>query len=147
VVVGRAGWPGAPAVVRFVEDTPRRGPLSALYTGLGVIERQRTLAVGCDMPFISPELLRRLVAGDGAASATVVRTGAQVQPLLAVYHRGVRPVIGRLLASGERSLMALLGAIDVRYVDLGAGERSALSINTPEDLQRAEELLRTGGEG
>lgn len=147
VVVGRAGWPGAPALVRFVEDDlPGLGPLSGLYAGLGVIKHQRTLAVGCDMPFISPELLQRLIAEDGAA-ATVVRTGAQVQPLLAVYDRRVRPVIRELLASGERSLLALLGAIDVRYVDVGAEERSAFSINRPEDLRRAEELLRLGGEG
>ncbi|MCK4299568.1 MAG: molybdenum cofactor guanylyltransferase, partial [Planctomycetes bacterium] len=58
VVVGRTGSDEACGPVRFVQDeTPGLGPLGGLYTGLGVVEHGRALAVGCDMPFINRGVL------------------------------------------------------------------------------------------
>ncbi len=146
VVVGRTGWDEACGPVRFVQDeTPGLGPLGGLYTGLGVVEHGRALAVGCDMPFINRGVLEELLAQDGGADATVARTDGRAQPLLAVYDRRVRSVARRVLDTGDRSLMALLRAIDVCYVEIGGGDRVCFSVNTADDLERAEEFLRRGG--
>ncbi len=146
VVVGRTGWDEACVPVRFVQDeTPGLGPLGGLYTGLGVVEHGRALAVGCDMPFINRAVLEELLAQDGGADATVPRTDGRAQPLLAVYDRRVRSVARRVLGTGDRSLMALLRAIDVCYVEIGGGDPVCFSVNTADDLERAEEFLRRGG--
>ncbi len=145
VVVGRTGWDEACGPVRFVQDeTPGLGPLGGLYTGLGVVEHGRALAVGCDMPFINRGVLEELLAQDGGADATVARTGGRAQPLLAVYDRRVRSVVGRLLASEDRSLMELLRTISVRYVDLAVTD-ACFSVNTPEELRQAKQMAREEG--
>lgn len=146
VVVGRTGSDEACGPVRFVQDeTPGLGPLGGLYTGLGVVEHGRALAVGCDMPFINRGVLEELLAQDGGADATVARMAGRAQPLLAVYDRRVRSVARRVLDSGDRSLMALLRAIDVHYVEIRGNDRVCFSVNTADDLERAEEFLRRGG--
>ena len=143
VVVGRSVWSGAPTDVRFLEDqTPGQGPLGGLWTGLGAIRHERALVVGCDMPFLTGDLLRELLARSARADATVTRTGEQVQPLLAVYDRRVRPRVEQLLASKDRSLMALLRTVEVCQVDVGVGEWAAFSINSPQDLSRARKFVR-----
>ena len=145
VVVGRTGSDEACGPVRFVQDeTPGLGPLGGLYTGLGVVEHGRALAVGCDMPFINRGVLEELLAQDGGADATVARTGGRAQPLLAVYDRRVRSVVGRLLASEDRSLMELLRTISVRYVDLAVTD-ACFSVNTPEELRQAKQMAREEG--
>jgi len=145
VVVGRSEWSGAPGAGRSVADeTPGLGPLGGLYTGLGVIDRERALVVGCDMPFITAGVLRGLLSRDGESEATVARTAGRAQPLLAVYDRRVRPVVGRLLTSEDRSLMKLLRTISVRYVDLAATD-ACFSINTPEELRQAQQMVREEG--
>jgi len=142
VVVGRGPDALAPAGVRFVEDeTPGLGPLGGLHTGLGVIRNPRALTVGCDMPFLTAEVVHELLEQDGAADATVAHLEGRAQPLLAVYARRVRPTVARLLASNDRSLMALLRTLNVHYVDIQAHSRACLSINTPEDLRQAEHIL------
>jgi molybdopterin-guanine dinucleotide biosynthesis protein A len=145
VVVGRAEWTDAPGAVRFAEDDfPGRGPLGGLYTGLGLVAHERALVMGCDMPFITAEALRELVSHDGEADATVARTDGCPQPLLAVYDRRVRPVVGRLFTSDDRSLMNLLSTISVEYVDL-ADAGACLGVNTPEELREANRRFREEG--
>jgi len=146
VVIGCTGGSREAKRVRFVEDeSPGLGPLGGLYTGLGASEHGRALVVGCDMPFLDADVLQQLLARDGSADATVARTGGRPQPLLAVYDRRVRSVARRLLDSDDRSLMGLLRSLGVQYVDIERGEWACFSINTAEDLERAEEFLRHGG--
>ena len=145
VVVGRSEWSSDLGAVRSVADeTPGLGPLGGLYTGLGLVTEERALAVGCDMPFITGEVLRELLSRDGESDATVARMAGRAQPLLAVYDRRIRPVVGRLLASEDRSLMKLLRTVSVRYVDLAVTD-ACFSINTPEELRQAQQMAREEG--
>lgn len=148
VVVGRAEWEGAAAQrVRFFPDERRGlGPLGGLATALEVIRCERALVVGCDMPFLDVRVFRALLAEDAGAEATVARVGGRPQPLLAVYGRRVGPVARSRLQAEDRSLLGLLRCLDVHYVDLEAEPWACFSVNTPEDLKRAEAHLRRGGE-
>ena len=145
VVVGRSEWSAdLGSVCSVADETPGLGPLGGLYTGLGVIDRERALVVGCDMPFITGEVLQELLSRDGESEATVARMAGRAQPLLAVYDRRIRPVVGRLLASEDRSLMNLLRTISVEYVDLAVGD-ACFSVNTPQELRQAKQLAREEG--
>ena len=146
VVVGRAQWAEAPRWVRlFPDEQPGLGPLGGLATGLEVIACGRALVVGCDMPFLDAGVLRALLSQDADAQATVARVSGRPQPLLAVYDRRVGPIARRRLASEDRSLLGLLGGLDVHYVDLETEPWACFSVNTSMDLERAEAHLRRGG--
>jgi len=146
LVVGRTSWPEVLPGVRFAADEkPGLGPLGGLCTALGLIRHARALVVGCDMPLLTEDTMRELLGQDGAEQATVARTHGRPQPLLAVYDRDLRPLLRRQLDSQDRSLMSLLRAVSVRYVDLSAPQ-ACLSVNSPEQLEEARRLARERGE-
>ena len=107
--------------VRVVRDPAEGGgPLVGVRTGLEVASTDAALVVGGDMPDLMPavldDLLERLSIGHGAAVA--LDDGAGIRPLPAAVRTAPALDAAReLLARGEGSLRALLGALDVIAVD------------------------------
>jgi molybdopterin-guanine dinucleotide biosynthesis protein A len=127
-------------------DDPGRGPLAALAAGLRHLAgrglTQPVLLLSCDLPFVTPELLR-LVAGllGGAGAAVPVAEGRR-QPLAACYSPAVLPVAERLVGRGALSMRALLSEVDVNVVPEAAWRRVAglwalNDVDTPADLALA----------
>ncbi len=96
------------------------------------------------MPGLSPAVLLELVltAGEEGAGAAALAQGDDVRPLPCAVRTSCLVVAQGLLAEGERSLRALLRALDLRAVaearwrtlDPDAG--SLFDIDRPEDLER-----------
>lgn len=133
-------------------DDPRGGPLAALAAGLRHLGAAGmtgpVLLLACDLPFVTPELLRLVADELGDASASVPVSAGRLQPLAACYSPGVLPVAEELMRRGERSMKALLEAILVHRVEPGtwrrvAGPEGLTDVDTPADLRRANAL----GEG
>jgi molybdopterin-guanine dinucleotide biosynthesis protein A len=144
------GEPPRDAPGRRVPDPPGpRCALRGLVGALAAAQAERVLVVATDMPFVHEALLLGLCAWP-EADAVLARDGEGPQPLCAVYRR--EPVLARAsrrLAEGSRlALRELLAEIDTRV--LPADVQAALdpdgtalwNLNTPEDLARAEALLR-----
>lgn len=160
VVVARAGQalPVLPASVLVVHDPIEDlGPLAGLAAGLAALGARREWAylTATDMPFPSEAVAKRLyeLARAHGGLAAVPTLEGRAQPLAAVLHRSALAQIERLLAMGERRLLALVEALDARLVDareLGADadvaredpELDALrDLDTEEDLAWAEQRL------
>ena len=108
-------------VVDHYEDA---GPLAGLHAGLTAAQTPWVLAVACDMPFITPEVLHALLAARGPdVAAVVARTpDGRGHPLCACYHQRTLPVVEAHLAAGTLAMHALLDHLDkVKYVDLPTG--------------------------
>lgn len=136
------------ADVRIVMDSGE-GPVDGLIAALRATDRARVLVTGCDMPFLSPELLRLVIArsirtrrgvypvvthGDGSESA---------QPLTAVYQRDQLEEVVRLFEAGVRSLTGIVTSLNMLRMEsdqfrrLDPGLWSFFNVNTPRDLQIA----------
>lgn len=131
-------------------DVPRH-PLCGIVAAL-----RRTwapvVAVGCDMPFLTGELLAWLArGGEGAAGgraprATAARVGGRLQPLPALYCPADLPALERALAR-EGSLRATLAELGPRVLDedtlrvFGEPERLCFSVNDARDLRTAEDRM------
>jgi molybdopterin-guanine dinucleotide biosynthesis protein A len=138
-------------------DRPRH-PLCGILAALRELDAP-VIAVGCDMPFVSAELLARLArAGAGGnegegdeaveagrscgARAAVLELEGRLQPLPARYLPAHAPALERALAEG-RSLRATLEALAPRAIDadslspLGRPERLCFSVNDERDLRAA----------
>lgn len=129
------------------DDVPHLGPLGGILAGLKVSKAPRAFVVGYDMPFVSPELVRFLVDYDVDADVVVPVTGGRYEPLHAVYSRRCIPVIADRLAAGKRQITGFFDKVKVVTVDetavrkIDPALRSFFNINTPDDLQRAKDLL------
>lgn len=135
------------------EDHDRQGPLGGLATALNLCAGARgVMLLACDMPFLTAELLRHLIAAhlpgpDGAAGVTMPldRNGRR-QPLVAIYEGTTRPVVTAMIQAGELRLEALSNHVPTRLVPFGelrglpGHERFFTNLNRPDDLEAAGRL-------
>jgi molybdopterin-guanine dinucleotide biosynthesis protein A len=148
LVVGHAGNVAALRDLPFgggtiVEDLrPECGPLMGVYTGLMRAETARCIFVPCDMPYVHPHLVDRLVAACGTLADVVGSEvpGDGIQPFpLAIHVRAARAV-GAQLDAGRGSLRDLLTGPHGRLlvVDDPLLAQSFANFNTPADLAGAD---------
>ena len=140
-----------PPSARCIADRPGSpGPLGALAAGLEAARHDWCLLLPCDMPFVDPAVVRRLlaVASRDDADAVVVRSEHGREPFHALYHRRALPTVLRRLEAGERSLKGLLDELTVHELSRAAlvasdpAARFLCNVNTPEDLARARDMAR-----
>ena len=144
-VVAKADTP-LPAldVPVWIEPSEPRHPLRGLVTALERAAGRPVLALSCDMPFVTPELLAWL--GRLAGPAAIPRVGGRLQPLLARYEPGAIESLAAALEH-ERSLAEAAQALHPRPVveaqlrRFGRPATLVFNVNTPEDLARAAALL------
>lgn len=115
VIAGRPappGWVSPPAT--FLPDPPDVhgcGPIAGVLTTLESLlpPRRAVLAIGCDMPLLSPALLGDLIAHWDPASpglmACTTEAGVPLdQPLLAIYSTALVPLLRERVRAGRHSL-------------------------------------------
>jgi len=85
------------------------GPLGGLCGLFLARTEPQIVAVACDMPFVTADLLRRLAFDDCDAAVLSPQRDGRYEPLFARYDRArVLPLAERQLAGGDRSLQKLL---------------------------------------
>jgi molybdopterin-guanine dinucleotide biosynthesis protein A len=131
---------------RLPDARPGSGPLGGLETALAAAAYDVCLVVACDMPLVTPELLRHILDRMDRSLAAVPRAGGRLHPLCAAYSRACLPAVRARLDRGELSMMSFLEEIQPRIVSIdGAfppgGEDPMLNMNAPADAVRAERAL------
>jgi len=125
------------SAVRVVPDRVRGiGPISGLQAGLAGNRNDWTFVVAADMPYLSPDLVRRVCARVADPfEAIVPRHRGLREPLHAAYHKRILPRVDRLIAAGDSKILNLLDQANVRYLEVTEPEtRHLLNINRPADL-------------
>ncbi len=130
----------------LLEDRiPGCGPLGGIEAALRAA-RQDVLALACDLPFVTSDLLRKLrsIHELEKAEATVpIDASGRLQPLVAIYGRGCLSHIETMLDSGEYKVDLLFTRIPTRFVKFGEfaaladSDQFFTNINTPADYRAA----------
>lgn len=116
------------------------GPLAGLDTGLGATDAPLLATAPCDSPFLPPDLVARLAAARAAADAdaAVVSIGGRLQPVFALVHVRVQPLLARFLQDGGRKaedFYATLHSVAVAFDDQ---PQAFVNLNTRAELQQYE---------
>jgi molybdenum cofactor guanylyltransferase len=126
---------------RVVADyDPPCGPLGGIAAGLQAAQHPLAVVVACDMPFLNVTLLRWLIDLADGYDAVVPQTGAEFEPLHAVYRRECRGPIVQRIEHGERRVISFFADVRLRAVPeadwrmLDPEGRSLVNLNTPDDL-------------
>jgi len=130
-----------------------RGPIGGLQTALSYAESDWALALACDQPLLSAELIVRLayMIADEFDEIVPVQPDGKMQPLCALYRtKTCLAIIEELLLPNRPAppLRAIFEKVRTREVlfkeisDLPGSEHFFLNMNTPDDLQRATRLAR-----
>ena len=143
-----------PTPVRELGDPQAfAGPLVGLLAGAQRAERDLIVVCGGDMPSIEPAvlrlMLRRMLADPGrsgpywAAQGVALELNGQAQPLPLVLERSAAiSAASDLVAGGERSLRALVAALDIAVIPeaewraLDPDGATLRDVDLPEDLAR-----------
>ena len=135
------------AGLRVVPDAiPDSGPLGGVYTAIVSSPCDRTLVVGCDMPFLTGPFLRYLAERSETLSV-MPRTANGYEPLCAIYARETAAALRERLDRGERQAAHPPGGVQV--IEVGAEELAAfdpdgllfVNVNSPHDYARAQRML------
>ena len=126
---------------------PGLGPLSGIHAALATTESSSVLVVACDLPFVTTELLAGLIEllEDGT-EAVVPRVSGRAVPVCALYRRACLERLHARLDRGELKAHQFVASLATTYVDDDMLERldprgiCLKNINTPEDLERAQEI-------
>jgi molybdenum cofactor guanylyltransferase len=135
-----------PLDCRVVRERPEPvHPLAGLVAALEAADSRPVVVLGCDMPFVPPELISWLAGLPDSVAVTFA--GGRVHPLLGRYAPDVAPLFAAALAD-PMPLTEAVVSLDPRIVHerevrrFGDPERMTFNVNSPQDLERAEELLR-----
>jgi molybdenum cofactor guanylyltransferase len=145
VLVGSA-TSSADAPIEIVRDEiPDCGALGGIYTAIVASPHDRTLVVGCDMPFLSLALLEEMAGIE--ADIVIPRSARGYEPLCAIYARACADKIRERLTRGELEASRLPEGLRVAEVGpeaLAAYDPDGLlfvNVNTPHDYERAQEVF------
>ena len=144
---------GSSAGLQSVPDTYQRwGALGGIQAALAACQTEWALIVACDLPLVTAELFARLWQlarlGETFDAIVPIQPDDRPQPLCAIYRReSCSAVAKQLITSGEHKPRALLARVRTRWVNFselsdlsGAGD-FFLNVNTPNDYERAKEIL------
>jgi molybdenum cofactor guanylyltransferase len=143
VVVGPVRAAGRP--VRFVrEDPPGGGPVAALAAGLPYVTSELVALLAADLPFLTAGVVSLLGSRIGPADdgALLVDNEGRDQLMTGVWRTAaLRRVVADAGAPAGLALRQVLAGLTAVRVAVPAGLREPwVDCDTPEDLQRAEEL-------
>ncbi len=148
VVVASPGEvvPPLPPEIEIVRDPePGRGPLQGLAAGLESLRGRVDAAYlsSCDVPFLQPAFVRRLIALLGDHVICVPDIGGYRHPLAAVYRLAVAPVAARMLAENRLRPAFLFEEVPTRIVqpdELAEADptfQTLRNLNTPAEYEAA----------
>jgi molybdenum cofactor guanylyltransferase len=137
--------PLSPDVAIVRDEEKGRGPLQGLAAGLKALRGRAEAAYlsSCDVPFLRPAFVTRLVGLLGEYAVCVPRVGDYHHPLAAVYRLDVIDAVDRLLAENRLRPFFLFEAVPTRIVeaselrDVDPAFETLRNLNTPEDYTAA----------
>jgi molybdopterin-guanine dinucleotide biosynthesis protein A len=161
LIVGRArpdDWPAHSPAQRFIPDLAEAhsGPVAGILAALNQAQGP-VITLACDMPLVTPQLLRELIAAHRAHAhppdATLAYTLddshiLRAEPLLSLYTPRIAEALERILSSGRRSIQPLLQFPGVHPWQIPADLVPAtLNINTPDEHAMVESALGPAKKG
>ena len=127
---------GCPVRVIRRDLVTRCGPLGGVFTALKTSRAEAVLFLACDMPFVSPELMKEITSRITPDRLAVFVTMNGVAGFPFAIRASALPIVENQIASGRFSLQALAAVLDARRLRVPKACQAELrNLNTPEELR------------
>jgi molybdenum cofactor guanylyltransferase len=131
------------AIVR--DDREFLGPLNGLAAGLTALEDKAEAAYlsSCDVPFLRPEFVRRVIERMGDAEVCMPDIGGFRHPLAAVYRVNLKKAICTQIDAGQLRPIIFADSRSTHFLqasdfaDVDPDMQSLRNVNTPEEYAAA----------
>lgn len=130
--------------IQIVSDEVNNcGPLGGIYSCLKKSENKWNFVISVDAPFIEKDFVSFLYGQKEDSDAVVPLHKIGKEPLIALYHKKILPIIETQLTAGDYKMQFLLQKIHTNYVDakdwIKKYPRLFYNINYPEDMKKWKE--------
>lgn len=139
-VGGDAAGLRAVGLAWLADDMPGDGPVGGVLTALTHLDADRAVVVACDLPGLSSAVVGALVGVLDEQADVVMAETDRLEPLCAVWRRRCASHLAARLAEGVRAVHEAID--DLHVVRVSVDAHSLWNVNTPDDLRRANDLLR-----
>jgi len=135
----------------IIDKDDSQTPLVGAITGFASAEGEYSLLLPCDNPLISSQIVQFLLDMCTNRSAAIPRwPNGYIEPLQAVYHtKSALTAAKKALKQGNRNMRSMIDNLrGVRYVSTMVLEQmepdllTFFNVNTPQDLKKAESILK-----
>ena len=133
-------------IIKDISDI--HSPLSGIHAGLSDMEADYAFCIGCDTPFLKKAVVEILVNGiEPNADVIVPYSETYFQPLCAIYSKRCAPLIEGQLNKNDLKVDNLFSKVRIKTIPYEIFQQvdedlvSFFNVNSPEDLQYAEQLL------
>ncbi len=132
---------GIPDVQEIFDIYVDKGPLGGIHAALSTASYPEVFVISCDMPFIKPLFIERLLAASPGFDVTVFRINGKYEPLCAIYNKSCLPLIEDRLKRDRCSVYQIYPYLRVNYLgeesvdNKMSAERIFFNMNTPQDYQ------------
>lgn len=130
-----------PGTETWPDELPGQAAMVGLYSVMNRSSEPFSLVLSCDMPGITVPFLRYLLSYREQSEAVVpMDADGNLEPLCAVYQRGILPRLDKEVLSGSYTLRTFINRLQVKYVEVnpsvpGYHPNLFANMNTPGDLQ------------
>lgn len=133
--------PPLSGVAVWIEPEKPRHPLVGITQALALAGGRPVLVCAADLPFVTPELVRRLVRADpGRAPAVVASARGTMQPLLGCYQPRALDLLSREARAPSGAVREIIAAIDPLPVEADDPDE-LFDVDTPDALLQAAAML------
>jgi molybdenum cofactor guanylyltransferase len=114
---------------------PGLGPLGGLATALGDCRSDWLLLAPCDFVNFDPRWVQALLTAPRQGAGAVAFKSNRWQPMPALYHRKLAPLVDGALSSRRLSMQRLLDEADTAMQPLPKGWPTSAGVNTAQELR------------
>lgn len=117
------------------------GSLAGIHAALTHATTELVFVVACDMPLLSPEVIRYLCSLSEGYEIVVPESSCGLEPLHALYRRSCLPEMEAMLTGSRKRIIELYDLKKTRRVPwheiapLPGADRTFLNLNTPAEFQ------------
>ncbi len=131
------------AVSVVTDAIDKRGPLTGIYSGLLASKDDYNFVAACDMPFLNSGLIGHMAMEAEGYDVVVPEIHGNVEPLHAVYHQRLLPLIESQIRRDTRQIRKIFDGVKVRRITdeeidrFDPERRSFINLNTPKEYEEA----------
>lgn len=103
----------------IVKDVvPEKGPIGGLFTAFHYTQAEFVFLISCDMPFITPEIISKIIAEVDNHEVTVATIQNKINPLFAIYNTSLKKLVEKRIADGNLKMQQLIHSVYSKSVKM-----------------------------
>jgi molybdopterin-guanine dinucleotide biosynthesis protein A len=130
------------------DEIPGIGSIGGLYTGLRRASNYYSFCVACDMPFLKPELIARIIEKRSNSDIVIPKTRAGLEPLHALYSKRCIEPLKKYIEKGDLKISNILVEVKVQYCSeeeikkVDPSLLSFMNVNTKKELFKIQQMVK-----